>query len=161
VPALITVLRQRQEAIAVLIGNGPLASDCARQAEESGLSTRLRVLPFSDRILGWFKRADLFVSVSQFEGNPNAVLEAAACGCPLVLSDIPAHRELFDDRSARFVRGVSSEAIAAGIVDTLEDRVTARTRAEHARNTVAGRTCDDYARQYLELYQDVLQSGRI
>jgi glycosyltransferase involved in cell wall biosynthesis len=155
VPALITVLKQRQETIAVLMGNGPLASDCALQAEASGLSTRLRVLPFSDRILGWFKRADLFVSVSQFEGNPNAVLEAAACGCPLVLSDIPAHRELFDDRSALFVRGRSSEAIAAGIVDTLEDRVTARTRAEQARNTVASRTSDAYARQYLALYQDV------
>ena len=144
--AMITVLGRRPGAVAVLLGDGPLAFSCMRQAEEAALSPRLRVLPFSQHIFSWMKRADVFVSVSQFEGNPNAVLEAAACGCPLVLSNSPAHRELFDDRSARFVRGDSSEAIAAGIVDTLEDRVTARTRAEQARNTVAGRTSDAYAR---------------
>ena len=161
VPALIMVLKQRQEAVAVLVGNGPLASDCARQAEESALSTRLRVLPFSNQLFGWFKRADVFVSVSQFEGNPNAVLEASACGCPLVLSDIPAHRELFDNRSARFVQGDSSEAIAVGIVGSLEERAAARTRAEQARLAVAGRTSDVCARRYLSLYQNVLEAERL
>ncbi len=103
VPALLEILKRRPEAVAVLMGEGILASSCARQAEDAGLKLRLRVLPFSSHIFSWMKRADVFVSVSQFEGNPNAVLEAAVCGCPLVLSDIPGHRELFDDRAAQFV----------------------------------------------------------
>jgi glycosyltransferase involved in cell wall biosynthesis len=156
--AMMTVLRRRQGAVAVLLGDGPLASSCKRQAEEAALSPRLRVLPFSNHVFSWMKQADVFVSVSRFEGNPNAVLEAAACGCPLVLSDIPAHRELFDDSAVRFVSGQSSEAVACAIGDVLDDRPAAVRRADHARCTVAPRTSEACAQQFLALYLDVLQT---
>jgi glycosyltransferase involved in cell wall biosynthesis len=47
-----------------------------------------------DSVFGYFGQADLFVSASLGEGLPVAVLEAMACRCPVVLSDIPPHREI-------------------------------------------------------------------
>src|SRR5262249_9486808 len=41
--------------------------------------------------------AHFFVSASTSEGRPNAVLEAIAARVPVVLSDIPAHREIVTD----------------------------------------------------------------
>ncbi len=40
--------------------------------------------------------ADVLVSTSHGEGLPVAVIEAMATGCPVILSDIPPHRELAD-----------------------------------------------------------------
>jgi glycosyltransferase involved in cell wall biosynthesis len=79
----------------------------------------------------------------------------------LVLSDIPAHREIFDDRSARFVFGRSSDEIARGIVEVLNDRKTAKMRAEQARQAVKGRTSAACAQRFLALYQNVLQSKKM
>jgi glycosyltransferase involved in cell wall biosynthesis len=49
----------------------------------------------------YLQGSDFLVSGSHTEGMPNAVLEALACGLPVVLSDIPAHREIlaFNERA--------------------------------------------------------------
>ncbi len=49
------------------------------------------------------KKASVFVSLSAYEGCPNTVMEAMACGCPIIVSDIPEHREILDEQSALFV----------------------------------------------------------
>ena len=71
--------------------------DAARQT----LQTRCGGVPQWVRLLGprsdvgaYYRAADVFLSASRTEGMPYAVLEAAYCGLPLVLSDIAPHREL-------------------------------------------------------------------
>ena len=68
-----------------------------------GLADRVRLVGFVPDAWAWMKRASVLVSPSLFEGHPNVVLEAAACGCPLVVSDIPAHREFLDGENAVLV----------------------------------------------------------
>ena len=46
--------------------------------------------------------SDCFVSASLAEGLPNSVLEAMSCGLPTLLSDIPSHRELYEDEFGEF-----------------------------------------------------------
>lgn len=47
-------------------------------------------------VVSYLSAADVFVSSSESEGMPNAVLEAIACELPVFLSDIPQHLEVFD-----------------------------------------------------------------
>lgn len=47
----------------------------------------------------YLNAADVFVTPSRKEGMPNALLEAMACSCRIVASDIPVHRELLGDYS--------------------------------------------------------------
>ena len=44
----------------------------------------------------YLRAADQFVSASHAEGMPNAVLEALAASLPVILSDIPPHREILE-----------------------------------------------------------------
>ena len=47
-----------------------------------------------DVLLGHLRRATVALVPSRYENQPFAVLEALACGTPLIVSDIPAHREI-------------------------------------------------------------------
>jgi glycosyltransferase involved in cell wall biosynthesis len=106
------------------------------------------------------KRADAFAFMSKFEGCPNVVLEAMACGCPLVLSDIPAHREILDEGRAYFAHPDNQTAIAEAIKTTLLFGDAARARADAAQVAIAGRTTRAMAGRYEQLYLTVRERGR-
>lgn len=82
----------------VFVGAGAHRSAVIARAAELGLEGRVSftgLIPRDDV----FRRcagADVFVSTSYGEGLPVAAMEAMASGCPVILSDIPPHRELID-----------------------------------------------------------------
>ena len=106
------------------------------------------------------KAADAFVSVSYLEGQPNAVMEAMACGCPLVVSDIPMHREFLDEETALLVDPDDADAIARAIEAVLSDPEAARRRSEKARELAAQWSISEMAQQYDRVYSECLKRRR-
>jgi glycosyltransferase involved in cell wall biosynthesis len=107
-------------------------------------------------VWGILKSTNVFVSTSFYEGNPNAVLEAMACRCPLVVSDIAAHREFLDDDSAVFVDPASPTSIANGILRVLSDPDAARRRSVVAAARAEGLSIARTAELYERVYEEVL-----
>lgn len=80
----------------VFIGDGNLRPMLAQEIKKSGLQKQVTMTGLIERdsVFKYFVQADLFVSASWGEGLPVAVLEAMACRRPVILSDIPPHREI-------------------------------------------------------------------
>ena len=80
----------------IYIGDGPLRGDLLERSRAGEPRPRIEftgLIP-REKVFEHLLRADLFVSTSRGEGLPVAVLEAMACGRPVLLSDIPPHREI-------------------------------------------------------------------
>jgi glycosyltransferase involved in cell wall biosynthesis len=80
----------------VMIGDGSLRKEVLPAVRRRGLDDRVvltGVVPRDD-VYRLLKQSDVFVSTSRGEGLPVAMLEAMACGLPVVASDIPPHREI-------------------------------------------------------------------
>ncbi len=87
---------QPEDVTVDIIGDGPERDTLVRQAERLGLSHRVRFLGWLDRDLlpAHFQAADAFVFPSREEGMPNAVLEAMACGLPVIATDVRGMAEV-------------------------------------------------------------------
>lgn len=160
VDALTRVCRERPNTVALLFGEGPLREVLVEQLGRNALQHRIRLLDYTHELWGWMRRASVFVSVSLFEGCPNTVLEAAVQRCPVVVSDIPQHRELLDAGDAVFVSPHDARDIARGILDVLRDPDGANPRAQRACEKVAQFTIHSVGREYLDLYNEIVAARR-
>ncbi len=153
VQAVDTVLVELSDCCALFLGEGALEREVGSRIAASRSGGRMRLRPFTLDLWRWMRRAALFVSISRFEGSPNAVLEAMAVGCPLVVSDVPQHREILDDATARFCEPDSVAGAAAALREVLDAPAAAGARAEEARKRSTEWSVEKAARQYRDLYQ--------
>lgn len=82
----------------IMLGNGP------EWERLHGSNVRNVIMPgFTDRVYDYLKASDYYISASDVEGLANTILESMSVGLPMVLSNIPSHREVlrnFSDDSA-------------------------------------------------------------
>jgi glycosyltransferase involved in cell wall biosynthesis len=152
VEALDTVLQTEQNCVAVLFGDGPLRDAVGAQISRARGCDRFHLSGYSGNLWSWMRRASLFVSVSHFEGHPNVVLEAMAAGCPLVVSDIPQHREILDDSMALFCNGLAPADVALNIRRALNDRQAAEARRDEALRRSTSWSIEAAAHSFVDLY---------
>lgn len=70
-----------------LLGEGPLRGALERRAAALGLAASVRFEGFQANPYAWMARSDLFVLASDYEGLPNAMIEAQGLGLPAVATD--------------------------------------------------------------------------
>jgi glycosyltransferase involved in cell wall biosynthesis len=105
-----------------------------RLIRDLGLEDSVRLEGFVDNPLPYMKRAAVFALSSAWEGLPGALIEAMACGCPVVSTDCPGgSAEILDGgRFGPLVPVGDDAALAAAIAAQLEhptERATLEARA--------------------------------
>jgi len=155
--ALVSV-RQQQDAVGILCGEGPQRDELELLGHKLGLDTYVQFTGYlpAEAIWALMKKASVCVSLSAYEGHPNAVMEAMRCSCPLVVSDIPAHRAILDDSCALFVDPSKIQQTADAIVHTLHNTGASKARALLARQKSEGWSIDEMARNYEKVYSEII-----
>ena len=73
----------------LILGEGPLRIDLEAQATSLGITDHVAFVGFQSNPLPWIKHADALVSSSRYEGLGNVIVEALACGTPVIATDCP------------------------------------------------------------------------
>jgi glycosyltransferase involved in cell wall biosynthesis len=160
--ALSKVIRSATYPITMIIaGEGSERSRLEKLAAEIGIGDRVRFTGAIEhtQVIELMRRADMLLLVSRHEGFPNVVLEAMACACPVVVSDIPAHREFLDTNAALFVKPDDATEMSKAISECLDNEIQTRIRAGNAQVIAKQWTIEKTTREYEKLYGEVLGPG--
>jgi len=146
------------EPTLVILGEGPEAARLERLAKDLGVGARVRFagsVPH-DELAPWYSAADCFCLATEREGWPNSVLEALACGTPVVATAVGGIPEIIRSERVGILVGVSDDEVAAGIASALS---RSWDRQEIARFG-AGHSWDATARSVLEVFDTALHPKR-
>lgn len=132
--------RGRSLRLAIL-GTGELDSELRDYVRSHGLVDSVTFAGFVSNPLPWFRRANLFVLPSLYEGLPNSLLEAVACGTPALSTDCPSGpREILGDGEfGVLVPPGDPIALADGIQEAMDYYPEWQRRAALARESVRQR----------------------
>ncbi len=156
------VLSARRPELRLLIaGDGGMRQDLAVWRERLGLIRTSVLLGHVNDPSDVYHAADLFVQSADYEGTPNAVLEAMAFEVPIVATDAGGTRELVRDQAEGLIVPCGDEAaLGKGIESVLIDRAAARNRAEKARARVETELAFDTRMRRVEAIYEALADER-
>ena len=116
-----------------IFGEGPMQSELEVLAREADGGAIRLCAPTGD-VPAVLRNADVYVSSAAWEGQSNALLEAMASGCLLVLSDLPVFREVAGDCAFFFAPGDSGQLATCVSKMLNEDEALLQARREGARH---------------------------
>lgn len=139
-------LRETTNANLILLGDGPDRSQIQSLIERLGISEYVDLPGFTSNPYPYFRNASLFVLSSHHEGLGNVIVEALACGCPVVSTNCPSgpHEILEGGRWGRLVPVNDVEALTEAMRETLADPPDAALLRRRADDFSVSASVDRY-----------------
>jgi glycosyltransferase involved in cell wall biosynthesis len=141
-------LRRERQAHLIILGEGTERAGLVGLAAELGVADDVSLPGFVSNPYGYMARANLLALSSNYEALPTVLIEALACGCPIVATDSPGGvREILDGgRWGRLVPLGDHEAMKDAILRTLDDPPKPERLRRRAMEFHVDRVVDRYLR---------------
>ncbi|MDZ4685256.1 MAG: glycosyltransferase [Planctomycetaceae bacterium] len=158
--ALDELVRQRGQSDIVwqIIGTGPDEAKLRQQVKDRGLTDHVQFLGVQPNPFPYYRAADVFCLPSRSEGLPNVLIEALACGTPVIAADCPSGpREILaDGRFGTLTPVRDPAALAAALAEFRQHPENLRAVAIAGREWVRQNYAADVVIRRLEaLFEEV------
>ena len=148
---------QRPDLQVYMVGAGPDRDHLSRAVQEAGVGGSVHLLPpcAPDEVATWMTAADVVTLPSYMEGCPNVVLEALACGRPVVATRVGGIPEIMSADCGQLIppqdAGALAEALNTALGRTWDP---AEISQHHSRSWTA------VSAELLDIFQSVAAQGK-
>jgi glycosyltransferase involved in cell wall biosynthesis len=150
-----------QHVSLVIVGEGPQRATLEALARREGVADRVHLPGFVENPWSYFARAAAFVCSSRWEGFGNVIVEAMACGAPVVSTDCDfGPREIVrHNESGLLVRVDNVEALGTAIASVLTDRALAIRLADGGKRRACEFGVDRMTEAYERLFRELRRNA--
>jgi glycosyltransferase involved in cell wall biosynthesis len=151
------IVRRTVPARLFILGQGERETPLREQIERLGLEEAVVLCGFQANPWKYIARADVFALSSRYEGFGNVLIEAMACGVPVVATSSPGTREIVSDGTdGLLVDRHEASAVAAALERVLTDTTLRRRLAEQALLSVQKFALPAIATAYGRVFAEVV-----
>jgi glycosyltransferase involved in cell wall biosynthesis len=163
--ALADILKQRQDVVYVIVGDGKGKADLEELARRHSVATAVEFvgLQSGDDLVRYFQLCDVYVHTPKvidlkFEGFGIVYLEASACGKPIVATDAGGVRDaVIDGKTGTVVPDGDIEGVAHAILSFLQNPEKAAEFGANGRVYAQENDWKFVAEQYVRLYHQIYE----
>ena len=138
-----------------ILGEGAERAALEDTARREGIADRVTFFGFQQNPFQYIARADAFVLTSSYEGFGNVLIEAMACGTPVVATRSPGTEEIIGSGDNGLLVAHQPEAVASAIAAVLGDPALRGRLVSRARVTVKLYALPIVAQRYDQLFQEL------
>ena len=156
-PALIEAVAGLDNVRLRLIGDGPLLSQLAAQARSVGVSVEFPGKVPNHDLPAYLSQCQAFAFPSHYEGHPKALLEAMACGLPVITTPVKGIKNLIQHRENGYLcADTSAAAISQGVRAVMQDETLRQHLARQARQYVVENfSLEKILERELDIYREM------
>ena len=149
----LAIVRQKKSARLIILGEGELRPQLEAMAIDLGIEDDVALPGFVQNPYAYMSRASCFVLSSREEGLPTVLIEAMACGCPVVSTNCPSGPEeiLAGGKYGYLVPIQNSVALSEAMLQTLDNPLDRAILIERANCF----SIDSAVKQYLSFLDSV------
>ena len=151
----VAALKSDTPVHAWILGDGVERARLEQHAAERGLGGLVTFLGFQQNPWRFIARADVFVLTSTYEGFGNVLIEAMACGTPVVATRSPGTAEIIEHGANGLLVDHQPHAVAGAIATLLSDQSLRDRLVAQARDSVRHYAVPQVAERYDRLFQEL------
>ena len=142
----------------IIIGEGEERDNLGALAYELGIADLVELPGFRRNPFAWMAKASVFVLSSVYEGSPNVLIQAMACGTPVVSTDCPSGpREILQDGTLGTLVPVGDHsAMAEAILNAIDDP----TESTRLMSRADEYSAESSIRRYVDVIAEALLAKR-
>jgi glycosyltransferase involved in cell wall biosynthesis len=159
VDAFALVRESCPQAQLLLVGEGPLRDAIESRVRARRIEDGVHMLGSRRDVDRLLPALDAFVLASDTEGLSNAILEAQACGLPVVATHVGGNPDLVDHACGTLVPARDSDAMAEAIITLLRDPDLRKRMGAAARSrVVSNHSLESMTQAYVSLYHELVHA---
>lgn len=149
-------MSQKDKAVLLLLGDG---KDRENLERDYGKIPSVIFRGKVSNVCEYLQASDVYIATSKSEGLPNGVLEAMACGLPVLLSNIPQHLEVLEpDENCGHAYELGNIRELSSLLDRMMNENLIEMGEKSYISVMNNFTADGMSKNYQKLYQQIFSS---